>query len=213
MTPPTKRMAVFAYGSLVDPRSAAQTLGRHVPDPVPARLRDWSRRWSICRDNFRAEKTFATEPGGAIPPWIIGLNIERAVTAAGPQTGDGGKKASLQQPNGALVEVTPAELERLDLRELRYDRVEVTSGVEGSGVDSFDAVFAFTAKPENHAPAPPPGAVIVAAYLRTVEAAFAALGPDEAAAFAATTPLPPGVPVVDVRLVRDEIPDGNPRGW
>jgi len=155
------RLAVFGYGSLVDPRSAALTLGRPVHPPQPARLEGWQRRWSIYRDNLAAEKTFAIEPGGELPPFIIGLNLERDPEGAG------------QTANGALLEVTEAELDRLDLREVRYDRVEViadvtASDVEGATTSPFDRVFAFTAKPGHHAPKPPPGAVIVAAYVRAV---------------------------------------------
>jgi hypothetical protein len=195
------RLAVFAYGSLVDPRSASLTLGREVSSPLPARLAGWRRRWSLCRDNLRSEKTFAIEPGGGIPPKIIALNIE---TCSETEPG----------PVGALLGVSEAELDRLDLREVRYERADVTAAavaIPGEPQHGFDQVIAFTARPEHHAPDPPPGAVIIGAYLRTVEAAFAAAGLlDE---FRATTE-PPPVPVVEGALLAgDEIPDGNPRGW
>ena len=196
------RLAVFAYGSLVDPRSASLTLGREVSSPLPARLTGWKRRWTVCRDNRTSEKTFAIQPGGAVPPWIIGLNIE-------PDPADVG-------PAGALLEVSENELERLDLRELRYERTDVTAAVaplEGDPTADvpFDTVIGFTARPEHHTPEPPPGAVIIAAYLRTVEAAF--LARDMLYAFRGTTETPP-VPVVEGELLPgDEIPAGNPRAW
>ena len=191
--------AVFGYGSLVDAASAARTLGRAVPEPRPARLRGWIRRWSLLRDNLRAEKTFAIEPGGELPPFILGLNLERHP--------DGGAAG----PNGALVEVSEAELDRLDLREMRYDRVDVTSDVEAPD-QPFDLVVAYAAKRGNHAPAAPEGAVVLASYVRAVEAAFDSLGAGQRDLFRATTE-PPPVPVVEGRLVRDEIPEGNPRAW
>lgn len=191
------RIAVFAYGSLVDPRSAALTMARTV-EPIPARLGGWRRRWSQVRDNLRAEKTFAIEPGGALPPWILGLNLE---PAPGTPQDEG--------PNGALIEVTAAELSALDRRELRYDRIEVDLSRYG---DRFDKVFAYTAKAAHFAPEPPAGAAIVAAYARTVEAAFAALGARELETFRATTGPPPAQPVEAV-LIRDRIPPGNPRDW
>lgn len=194
------RIAVFGYGSLVDPASAALTLGREVPQPRRAHLRGWKRRWSICRDNLAHEKTFAIEPGGELPPAILGLNIEPDEPGSEPT----------RSPNGALIEVTGAELERLDLRELRYDRVDVTAAADPGR--EFDLVVAYTAKDAHLAPRPPPGAVVLAPYLRAVEGAFAALGAAELAAFRASTGEPP-VPVVDAVLVRDEIPPGNPRGW
>src|SRR6185295_3752736 len=151
------RTAVFAYGSLVDPASVGRTLGRELPPPRAARLRGWGRRWTLLRDNLRSEKTFAVDPGGEVPPWVLGLNLE-------PQeSGDEG-------PNGALIELSEAELERLDLREIRYDRIDVTGSV--AEADGFDRVVSYTAKPAHHAPEPPVGAVVLGTYVRAVEAAF-----------------------------------------
>jgi hypothetical protein len=193
------RIAVFAYASLVDPASASLTLGREVPQPRPARLAGWRRRWSQARDNLREEKTFAIEPDGRLPPWVLGLNIEPS--DAGPDE-DG--------PNGALLEVSEGEIERLDLRELRYDRTEVTSQIDAA--DGFDVVFAYKAKSDHFAPEPPPGAVILATYARAVERAFAALGDGQHETYLRTTGTPP-VELVEGRLVRDRIPPGNPRAW
>ncbi len=190
------RIAVFAYGSLVDPASAARTLGRQFPPPAPTRIEGWRRRWSVVRDNRRVEKTFAVEPGGRVPEWILGLNLEPL----------GGR---LEGANGALLEVSEAELARLDRREMRYDRTEVTSSLPEAG---FDLVVAYRAKPEHYAPEPPPGAVIIANYVRAVEAAFAALGDGELDTYLSTTEAPP-VETVEARLVEDRIPTGNPRAW
>jgi cation transport regulator ChaC len=190
------RLAVFGYGSLVSPASAAETLGRPV-DPVPARLRGWRRRWTLCRDNLASEKTFALGDG-SVPPFVLGLNLER----------DAGCAA-----NGALIELSEAEALRLDLREVRYDRVDVSAdALVASGAPEPDGVITYVGKPERYAPEPPPGAVIMAAYLRAVEQAFAELGEGELESFRETTdPLP--VEAVEATLVRDEIPPGNPRGW
>ncbi len=190
------RIAVFGYGSLADPESAARTLGREVAGMEIATLTGWRRRWSCWRDNLAHEKTFAVEPGGELPPAIVGLNVEPA------EPGEAG-------PNGVLIEVTEADLVRLDVREMRYDRVDVSGCEEPTG--SFERVVAYTAKPA-HSTRPPEGAVIMAPYVRTVEAAFDALGPGQLDAFRDTTgPLP--APAVDARLVRDDIPPGNPRDW
>jgi hypothetical protein len=162
-----------------------------------ARLSGWRRRWSQARDNARVEKTFA-RPDGTIPPFCLGLNVARG------DAGDG--------PNGALIEVTDEDLDRLTIRELRYDRVEVTGDVASDAGASFDRVFTFVAKPQNRAPRPPPGAVILASYARAVEAAFDSLGPGQLELFHRTTgPYP--VEVVEAVLVRDRIPTGNPREW
>ena len=112
-----ERLAVFGYGSLVSRDSIAETLGREAPAPVPAQLAGWRRRWSVYRKNTAHEKTFERVDGEPFEH-IVGLNIERAPDA--PEA---------EWPNGVLIELTEAELERLDGRELRYDRVEVTDGV------------------------------------------------------------------------------------
>lgn len=189
------RIAVFAYGSLVSRPSAAQTLGRPVDAPLPAQLAGWRRSWTLARDNARAEKTFA-QADGSLPQFCLGLNLEPA--DSGPAV------------NGALVEVSESELERLDLREIRYRRIEVDPAVDPPA--RFDAVFAYRARPEHHHPTAPEGAILIASYLRAVEAAFAELGSDQLELFRRSTDAPP-VEVVEARLVGDRIPPGNPRDW
>jgi cation transport regulator ChaC len=191
-------LAVFAYGSLVNPESFARTLGREPAEVVPVRLPGWRRRWSIHRDNLAHEKTFAREGGGEVPPWVVGLNLER------DEIGEGAA------PNGALIEISEGELERLDVRELRYDRVDVSGAVAGSA--GFDRVVSYTAKREHFTAEPPQGAVAMAPYVRAIEAAFNALGDGEWELFLSTTGLPP-VEMIEPVLVRDEIPPGNPREW
>lgn len=190
------RTAVFAYGSLVSPASFAETLGREPGALAVARLPGWRRSWTVFRDNRATEKTFA-DPGGRIPRFIVGLNLEP----------DPGRESP--PPNGVLIEVSEAELERLDLREMRYDRVEVSAEAAS---DAFDRVFTYTAKAHHFAPEPPEGAVAMAPYLRAVEQAFRALGDGEWEHFLSSTGLPPVEPI-EPQLVRDEIPPGNPRGW
>jgi hypothetical protein len=190
-------LGVFAYGSLVSPASTAETLGREV-DPQPARLLGWRRRWSLGRDNMSAEKTFARAGGGELPRVCLGLNIEPA------SKGD-------EAPNGAVIELTEDELARLDVREVRYDRVDVTGAIEDLR-DGIDQVTAYRAKPERFLAQTPPESVVIAAYLQAVEAAFEELGPGQLEAFRRTTGAPPA-PVIEGVLVRDEIPAGNPRRW
>lgn len=188
--------AVFAYGSLVSPASATATLGREVEASPPLRLPGWRRRWSTFRDNLASEKTFARADDGSLPRWCLGLNVEPAPDEPGP--------------NGVLLYVTSQELERLDLREMRYDRVEVSEDLDG--LPTGTTVFAYTAKPRQHAPEPPDGAVVIASYVAAVERAFSALGDGELQLYRETTERPP-VPVIDALLVRDHIPEGNPRDW
>jgi cation transport regulator ChaC len=188
---------VFGYGSLCSASSLAKTIGRPV-ELVPAELAGWKRRWSLCRDNLRSEKTFAL-PGGELPPFILGLNVEPGEDPAGPV-------------NGAAFELSEPELERLDIRELRYDRVDVSEEIslpDGAGITT---VVTYRAKPEHFAPDPPPGAIILPKYAGVVEHAFELLGAGELDRFRSTTgPIP--VEVVEAALVKDEIPPGNPRSW
>ncbi len=192
MTP----IAVFGYASLVDPRSAGATLEREVRAST-ARLPGWQRRWSLLRDNLRAEKTFAIDPGGEVPPYVLGLNLEPAADSA-------------PAANGVLIEVTEPELERLDLREMRYDRLEVSDSVIAD--HGFETIFTYVAKQEHFCSEPPRGAVILSHYASTVAGGFAALGADEHEAYLESTQ-PHPVRVVDGVLIRDEIPPGNPRAW
>ncbi len=195
--PVSARLALFAYGSLVGRASAARTLARPVRHARVVTLPGWRRRWSQARDNLRSEKTFARRDG-SIPPYCLGLNLE-------PEAGGGA-------PNGVLIEVGEEDLERLAAREVRYDRIDVTDHLAPIEGEPFDRVFTFTAKRENFAPDPPPGAVILAAYARAVESAFASLGRDQLERFRETTePYP--AEVVEGVLVRDRIPAGNPREW
>jgi cation transport regulator ChaC len=191
------RLAIFAYGSLASLTSAERTLNRPVHHLGPARLTGWRRRWSQARDNLHSEKTFARGDDGSLPPHCLGLNLEHA---AGPG------------PNGVLFEIAQAELDRLAVREIRYDAVDVTDELAGEAAGGVDRVITFTAKPGNHAETPPPGAVILASYVRAVEAAFRALGPNQLELFRETTG-PHPVEVVEGVLVRDQIPSGNPREW
>lgn len=197
------RTAVFGYGSLVDPGSAARTLGRPIGDVWPARLTGWRRRFSTARDNLRSEKTFARAADGWIPATVLALNLERDT--------DG----RAESPNGALIEVDTSELDRLDRRELRYDRIDVTDEVHGDvGLTMWHVgrVYIYVAMPEHLAVQPPGEAVILASYVAAVESAFESLGPGELATYRRTTGSPP-VEVIEARLVRGEIPDGNPRAW
>ncbi len=196
------RIAVFGYGSLASPTSAAQTLGRPLEaGPWLATLPGWRRRWSQARDNLASEKTFARREDGSIPAFVLGLNIERSDRRAPPL-------------NGVLIDVSQAELERLDVREIRYERIDVTAEVElEPGPRGHPGqVITYVARASNLAPDPPPGGVVLSAYATAVERAFDELGAGQLERYRETTD-PPPVEVIDGVLVRDSIPPGNPRLW
>lgn len=189
-------LGLFGYGSLVLPESASMTLDRPVEVARPAELRGWKRRFSQKRDNLTCEKTFECE-GGRRPEWILGLNVEEGQDEAGPV-------------NGVVIELSEAELDRLDIREIRYDRVEVTGLVDGE--DLPERIVTYRAKANHFAPYPPEDAIILATYARAVEQGFDALGPGHLDTYRATTgPYP--VERLEGILVIDQIPAGNPRAW
>ena len=189
------RLGLFGYGSLVLHESASLTLGRPAGELRPVRLHDWRRRFSQRRDNLTCEKTFECD-GGWRPEWVLGLNVEEGEDEAGPV-------------NGVVIEVTEAELDRLNIREIRYDRVDVTGSVEGDGLPG--RIVTYKAKAFHFAPEPPDDAVILSTYADAVELGFDALGPGELEHYRATTPYP--VERVAAELVIDRIPEGNPRAW
>jgi cation transport regulator ChaC len=196
MAPPRGKLGLFGYGSLVLPESASMTLGREVGVMRPARLSGWKRRFSQGRDNLTCEKTFECADARR-PEWILGLNLEEGEDEAGPV-------------NGVVIELSEAELDRLDIREIRYDRVEVNDLVEGSGLP--ERIVAYTAKEAHFAPDPPEDAVILATYAAAVEQGFSQLGSGELEHYRATT-LPYPAERVEATLVIDRIPEGNPRAW
>src|SRR3954453_13000978 len=124
------RLGLFGYGSLVLHESASMTLGRPAGEPRTARLHDWRGRFSQRRDNLTCEKTFECA-GGWRPEWILGLNVEEGEDEEGAA-------------EGVVIELHEAELDRLDIREIRYDRVDVTGLVEGE--DLPDRLVTYTAK-------------------------------------------------------------------
>jgi hypothetical protein len=106
--------------------------------------------------------------------------------------------------------LTDAELDRLDLREMRYERVDVTAAIDADV--PFDRVITYRSRLEHRCAEPPAGAVLIATYLEAVERAFETLGPGQLELFRETTG-PPPVEVVTATLVADRIPAGNPRDW
>ena len=191
-------LGVFGYGSLVLPESIEMTLGRPVAMSPPVRLRGWRRRFSQARDNLTCEKTFEVG-GGRRPEWILGLNVEPGEDGAGPV-------------NGVVIEIAEMEMDRLDIREIRYDRVDVSEQIEGEREGLPDRIVTYTAKSHHFAPEPPDDAVILATYAHAIEQGFEALGPDELDHYRRTTG-PDPVERVHAKLVVDRIPDGNPRAW
>lgn len=136
---------LFGYGSLIDLESLARTTGRHV---APASVREawldgWRRTWNVY-DLVRAE-------GDGIPMPMAFYNIE-------PDPG--------ARCNGVLIPLRREDLEKLDLRERQYDRVEVTAAVNPPPPGR---TYTYVGKPA--ARRLPEGTVVAASYEQLVDAA------------------------------------------
>lgn len=117
---------IFGYGSLINLQSASQTLGRTIgPESIAvATLSDYVRAWRV------------------VIPVIAGLDASKPVNAVFLDI----EKQSGKRVNGILIQVTLAELKRLDLRELGYDRVDVTQSITPKFPHAV--VFTYQGKPD-----------------------------------------------------------------
>jgi len=111
--PPTEAVTwVLGYGSLMDPRSTSQALGRTICDAdlVPATLQGYTRSWTVG-DRVRSE------------------SLDRELTALFLDA----TERSGTNMNATLVAVSNRELSRLERREKNYRLVNVTDAVRLSG--------------------------------------------------------------------------------
>lgn len=178
---------VFGYGSLVSPVSFGHTLGRELTPGVDffeAELIGYGRRW-----NYGTDVTFAAvgPDGVERSDWtFIALGL-----VEGPD----------ETTNGVIGWVDDVELAALDLRERRYDRVDVTAltthrlpDVASEApvvtyVPRAEPIAAFEAARERGV------AAITARYWDLVDEAFGDLGDDRRERYHATTPAS-GLPVL-----------------
>ena len=151
-------MYVFAYGSLLSRASLSRTLPEvSSAQCTPARLGGYERAFDVAfpNDGSQPDKIYR-RPGGTDPAVVLLANI-RATR---------GRVAV----NGVLIPVQRATLERLHLRELRYDLVDVTAGVhvytpwrQGHG-----QVVAFTGRSEFIQPSSAQDGLVPREYLTTI---------------------------------------------
>lgn len=166
-------MYLFAYGSILDPASAARTLGRAVvaADLVDAVVLNLRRDWGVyipVRDEH-------------------GVEIDAAFLDVQPATG--------QYVNGALIALSDAELALMRRREAQYDAVEVTSDTV-TDIASAGPVVTFMARPPFRVSRPGIRAAVPGRYRSRVETTVKARGAGFARRFADST-RPPQVGVFD----------------
>jgi len=154
---------VFGYGSLINPLSVNRTLGRAEPptDLRPAALAGFQRCWQLL-----VHRRFTDDPPGVLTPCIV-LDIVRR---------EGGAM------NGVLVPISRAELALLDVREAKYDRVDVTDRITPA---PDRKVYTYIGKAKHTRP--PADAVIAGVYMKIITDAYPIWGEDFAERFEATT--------------------------
>lgn len=180
------REYVFGYGSLLE-RSSGDEGGEA---PVLCEVRNYRRVWNVAMDNSRTipgYKYYVDPATGERPDhFVTFLNIVPDAEAA---------------VNGALFEVSDAQLERLDRRERNYERIDVTAGVsravEGTvwayaGRESAVHRFQLGHRTDR--------AVIPRGYYERVLRDFASFGRDAQRRYTELTD-PPPCPIVDLRRV------------
>jgi hypothetical protein len=173
-------MYVFGYGSLMA-----------LPGAVPARLRGYRRVWGVAMDNRVAIPGYKVYelPDGTRPPVSVAFLDLRE-----------GDDIVI---DGALIAVDDARLAELDGRERQYERIDVTTEIEGAPLGT---VWSYVGRAEGRARVAAGRAgrsmvVVQRDYVERVERAFGAQGPDVLARYRATTELPPPFPALELARV------------
>ncbi len=179
---------VFGYGSL-----AAELRDAGFAAELPG----FRRAWGVAMDNRRdlPGYKYYTTPDGVRPAVFVSfLDIAPAT---------GGASSAV---NGLCLPVGAGELERLDRRERNYARVDVSGLIDVRRARVWAYVGTAEARERLRTACAAGRAVIDAAYLRAVTAAFATLGPEELARCQPS--LEPGaIPVRE--LNRHELPEAH----
>jgi len=158
-----KTCYIFGYGSLISAESTNRSLQRSeftVSDLIPCYLMDYERSWTYLHPVFSFEKE--TNVNG------IFLNIQS-------------KKGAIT--NGVIFQVNAKELERLKIREVFYDLVEVTDKIllPVSQISHFQEnipIFTFTSKTSNLIEGNEPDLYIFKSYEAIMKPACLEFGED-----------------------------------
>lgn len=178
---------VFGYASLVAEPGAAV----HV-----ARLPGYRRVWGVATDNARAlpgYKMYLRSCDGSRPAVFVAfVDIDRDPSGT---------------VNGLIRQVAAEELERLDMRERNYDRIDVSGEIEGFEGRVWTYRGSAAGRDRLRRGRSEGRAVVSRDYLEKVRRGFAALGPEHESAFAASSCLD-DLPVME--LERVDLPDDPP---
>ena len=158
------RLRIFGYGSLVNPRSIRNTLGRELREEelAVAILRDHVRKWNLV------EWVLIEQVNQGKPSPAVFLDLV-------PQQGT--------RVNGILVPISAKGLSKMDQREKKYDRIDVSALIDPPITDG--PVFSYVGKHEYCIP--PPGSCVLIKYEQLVEEGIAYWGEGFARQFRQTT--------------------------
>jgi hypothetical protein len=134
---------VFAYGSLLDPKSLSRTLPDVDPrTAIPAHLHGYRRSFTVAfpNDGSQADKTYF-DAYGRRPEFVLFADIEPTdsaavspaargtVGSAAPADPAAAAPVAASPVNGVLVPVAAAQLDLLIDRERRYCLIDVTHAI------------------------------------------------------------------------------------
>ncbi len=156
MTAHRGRRYVFAYGSLMNPRSLLTTLpGCPVAACIPAYCLGYRRGFGVAFPNDGSEPDKAYfDVRGARPEFVLFADM----------TLDAASRA-----NGICIPVDALGLARLQARERRYELRDVSRAIQPyPGFDLAGEVLAFTGSPRYTAPKDVRRGVVAADYAATI---------------------------------------------
>lgn len=203
---PEGKVGIFGYGSLMDRSSMELTLGGSFKDSIyQVHLDGYNRKWNFTRafddpaflevtPEARLYDHFYIKNGDTLPlERILGLNIVE-------------KPGSSM--NGILYILSPEDLEKLDRREIGYERIEVQDSIREFLIEGGE-VFAYKASSQNiYTPTSSITPVLVAHYRDMVIRASEGLGNKFSSEFNnSTLPIEPNIIIADT-LYREE-KEGN----
>jgi len=171
---------VFGYGSLVELAEPLVAEGEALP-ALPGHLRGFRRTWGTAMSNWEAtaEQKHFVEPASGLKPRVKVVYLDIEVRAG-------------STVNGLAIPVDPARLAELDLREINYRRIDVSTAFEPAVPQRvFAYVGTEAARERVRLETPGAPACVSRQYVSRVREAFAALGGDALAEFERTTEPPP----------------------
>lgn len=139
---------LFGYGSLINPKSIQRTLGREIKVEylIEAMIYNYVRKWQVV-------------------DWVIieEYNMEKPIPAIFLDM----VRQSGAMTNGILIPIFENELDKMDKRERKYDRVNVSNLIEPR---ISEYIFTYIGKKEHTTP--PKESCVLLEYEKIIEEGF-----------------------------------------